>query len=153
MDERDETARNRRIKERAYRMWQDEGSPDGRADAHWDQAAELVAIEENHGLAMEKVPSPDDLGPSGEPIEPIEAVQNAGEFPTTTDQGEQIFPTRRKPESVSESKAAATAPKPVVANGQNGGAGKAGEEARRKAGPSGKATPKGKAPPPRAPRK
>ena len=36
------------------------------------------------------------LGPSGEPIEPIEAVENAGEFPTVTDQGEELaYPRRR----------------------------------------------------------
>ena len=31
-------------------------------------------------------------GPDGEPIEPIEAVRNAGEFPTLTDQGEGRYP-------------------------------------------------------------
>jgi hypothetical protein len=57
-------------------------------------ARELIAIEENQKLATKPVPS--DAGPTGEPIEPIEAVENAGEFPTMTDQGEErAYPHRR----------------------------------------------------------
>ncbi len=96
MNERDDRALEERIRQRAYRLWQDAGCPEGRADVHWDQAAELVAIEDNQRNATEPVPSPDELGPSGEPIEPISAVENAGEFPTLTDQGEQTFPQRRR---------------------------------------------------------
>jgi hypothetical protein len=39
--------REERIRNRAYRLWEQEGRPDGRAEAHWEAAAELVAIEEN----------------------------------------------------------------------------------------------------------
>ena len=150
MDDRDESDRNRRIRERAYRLWQDEGGPEGRADVHWDQATELVAIEENHGLAMERVPSPNELGPSGEPIEPIEAVQNAGEFPTKTDQGEQTFPSRRKPQAASSGKPAATGARPAAAKAQ-----KPDVVAEKKsvAAAKAEATPSGKASSRRAPRK
>jgi hypothetical protein len=96
MKERDERALEERIRQRAYRLWHQEGCPQGRADVHWDQAAELIAIEDNQHTAMEPVPNPDDLGPNGEPIEPIAAVENAGEFPTLTDQGEQTYPVRRR---------------------------------------------------------
>jgi hypothetical protein len=97
MNDREERDRERRIRERAYRLWQEEGCPEGRADVHWDMAAELVAIEDNHKLATEPIPGPEEFGPSGEPIEPLEAVENAGEFPTMTDQGEeQAYPTRRR---------------------------------------------------------
>jgi hypothetical protein len=96
MNDRDEHDRERRIRERAYRLWQEEGCPAGRSDVHWDMASELVAIEDNQKLATEPVPSPDALGPTGEPIEPIEAVENAGEFPTMTDQGEQTYPKPRR---------------------------------------------------------
>jgi hypothetical protein len=95
MNDREEEERRGRIRRRAYQLWEQEGRPEGRADVHWDQATELVAIEENHRLATEPIPSAAELGPSGEPIEPIEAVENAGEFPTMTDQGEQTFPSRR----------------------------------------------------------
>lgn len=85
-----------RVRERAYRMWQDEGCPPGRAEVHWDQARELVAIEENHELTLRPI-STGTEGPTGEPIEPIEAVENAGEFPTLTDQGEeQAYPRRKR---------------------------------------------------------
>jgi hypothetical protein len=94
MNDREEAARAERIRRRAYHLWEEDGRPDGRADEYWDKAAELVAIEENHEFALQPVPDPDDIGPEGEPIEPIEAVENAGEFPTMTDQGEQEIPSR-----------------------------------------------------------
>ena len=83
-----------RIRNRAYRIWEEQGHPEGRADAHWDMASELIAIEDNHALALKPV-NPE-LGLNGEPIEPIEALENAGEFPTLTDQGEASNPHRRQ---------------------------------------------------------
>lgn len=83
-----------RIRERAYYLWQQEGCPEGRADVHWDQASELVAIEDNQKSTTRPAPAP---GSNPDTIEPIEAVENAGEFPTLTDQGEeQTYPQRRK---------------------------------------------------------
>jgi hypothetical protein len=79
-----------RIRERAYRIWLEEGRPVGRELVHWDMATELVAIEDGQRATLK--PIDQNLGPSGEPIEPIEAVRNAGEFPTLTDQGEGRFP-------------------------------------------------------------
>jgi Protein of unknown function (DUF2934) len=75
-----------RIRERAYRIWVEAGCPEGRADDHWDMATELVAIEDGQQSTLK--PIDQNLGPLGEPIEPIEAMRNAGEFPTLTDQGE-----------------------------------------------------------------
>jgi hypothetical protein len=68
-----------RIRQRAYRIWEDEGRPDGRADAHWDMASELLAIEDNHAFALK--PIRQNLAPNGEPIEPIEAVEMPESFP------------------------------------------------------------------------
>ncbi len=79
-----------RIRERDYRIWLEEGRPVGRELVHWDMATELVAIEDGQQATLK--PIDQNLGPSGEPIEPIEAVRNAGEFPTLTDQGEGQFP-------------------------------------------------------------
>jgi hypothetical protein len=85
-----------RVRQRAYRLWQEEGCPEGQADAHWDKARELVAIEENFDLTLKPIESPGSIGPYGEPVEPIEAVENVGETPTLTDQGEeQTYPNRR----------------------------------------------------------
>jgi len=81
-----------RVRQRAYRLWVEEGCPEGRSDAHWDKARELVAIEDNRKLATKPVQGEG----SGDPVEPIEAIENAGEFPTLTDQGgEQVAPKRR----------------------------------------------------------
>jgi hypothetical protein len=90
MDDFDE-----RVRQRAYRLWVEEGCPEGRSDVHWEKARELVAIEENQKLTTKPVPREEDA--QGEPVEPIEAVENAGEFPTLTDQGEeQAVPKRRR---------------------------------------------------------
>jgi DUF2934 family protein len=84
------------VRRRAYRLWQQEGCPDGRAEVHWDKARELVAIEDNQKLTLKPI-SGEATGPAGEPIEPLEAVENAGEFPTLTDQGEeQTYPKRAR---------------------------------------------------------
>jgi hypothetical protein len=93
MNDREEREREERIRTRAYRLWEADGRPEGRADVHWDQATELVAIEDNHRLTREPILPPAGFGPTGEPIEPLEAVENTGEFPTMTDQGEQTFPS------------------------------------------------------------
>jgi hypothetical protein len=94
MNDDDEHEHTERIRRRAYQLWEQEGRPDGHAEDHWDKAAELVAIEDNHEFALQPVPKADELGPNGEPVEPIEAVENTGEFPTMTDQGEQEIPSR-----------------------------------------------------------
>jgi hypothetical protein len=89
MDEFDE-----RVRQRAYRLWVEEGCPEGRSDVHWEKARELVAIEGNQKPTPR--PAPRGEMTSGEPVEPIEAVENAGEFPTMTHQGEQAAPKRRR---------------------------------------------------------
>lgn len=80
MDERED-----KIRQRAHRLWEEEGRPDGRAEHHWQQAKEMIGIEEGLSLTTHKV--------AEEPVaEPIEALTNAGEFPTLTDQGEMQIP-------------------------------------------------------------
>jgi hypothetical protein len=81
--------REQRIREKAYQIWIDEGRPEERADTHWDMATELVAIEENQLLTLKPVQNHSSVSLSGEPVEPLLAVENAGEFPTLTDQGEE----------------------------------------------------------------
>ncbi len=90
---------DRRIRDHAHRLWLEEGRPEGRAEAHWEMARELVAIEDNQRAATKRNPA----ATQGrnlrgtEPVEPIEAVENQGEFPTLTDQGEkQPYPKRRQ---------------------------------------------------------
>jgi hypothetical protein len=96
-----------RVRERARKLWDEAGRPAQGADAFIDQASELVAIEDNQRRttrplrpgergAPDAPPtlSPDEAGPSGEPVEPVIAIENAGEFPTMTDQGEEQIPRR-----------------------------------------------------------
>ncbi len=92
-----------RVRARAYRLWQEEGCPEGRADAHWELARELVAIEDNQRLATKPI------GPAGsnnvlpEPVEFVVAVENQGEFPTLTDEGEgHPYPARENETSGTE---------------------------------------------------
>ncbi len=112
-----------RVRQYAYRLWVEEGCPEGRSDIHWDKARELVAIEQNQKLATK--PAPRAAWAGGEPVEPVEAVRNAGEFPTLTDQGEQSAPRRT---AVAEARAPTTrkaaepkAPKAKPAKSSNPG--------------------------------
>jgi len=34
-----------RIRDRAHKIWEEEGRPEGRAETHWEQARALVASE------------------------------------------------------------------------------------------------------------
>jgi hypothetical protein len=94
----DEEAKlDRRIRERAYHLWREDGCPEGREAEHWDRARQLIAIEENQRAAT--LPNPAARGkPAGpeQPVEPIEAVENQGEFPTLTDQGEEAAAPKRR---------------------------------------------------------
>jgi len=84
-----------RIRDRAYQIWLDEGCPEGRADAHWDMASELIAIQDNHKLTLKPLRDAQHVGSRAEPVEPLLSVENAGEFPTLTDQGEENTYPRR----------------------------------------------------------
>ncbi len=80
-----EANRDDKIRARAYQLWEEEGRPDGRAEQHWYTARESLAVEEN----QESTYLPVETGTSAEPIE---ALENGGEFPTLTDQDEQQIP-------------------------------------------------------------
>ncbi|EJW12412.1 hypothetical protein A33M_2103 [Rhodovulum sp. PH10] len=86
-----------RVRERAYRIWQEAGCPEGQADANWELARELVAIEENQKLTTLPVErDPDDPTLAAEEVEPAGPAANAaGELPTLTDEGEQDYPPHR----------------------------------------------------------
>ncbi len=59
--------REQQIKQRAYRIWQDEGEPSGRDQDHWSRAeAELGASPDGNGQD-ELVPRSSDDLPFGEP--------------------------------------------------------------------------------------
>jgi hypothetical protein len=79
-----------RIRERAHKIWLEEGCPQGREQQHWEQAR--LAIAEEDALPSTLMPSQ-----SPDPAEPVEAVANQAEFPTLTDQGEAQQVPERKP--------------------------------------------------------
>ena len=100
----------RRVRDHAKSLWVAAGRPKSGVSAYIGRARELVAIEDNQQTAERPLRDgekgapdrdpvlPDDAaGPTGEPVEPIEALQNEGEFPTLTDQGEEQSPKRRRP--------------------------------------------------------
>ena len=81
-----------RIRARAYRIWEEEGRPEGRAEVHWDMARELIAIEDNFQDTLKPAPP---MGADDRAVE--EAVANVtGELPTMTDQDEQQYPPSRE---------------------------------------------------------
>ena len=86
-----------RIRERAYRLWIEEGRPEGKESEHWERARELLALESDPDEGTQE---PDEgynkPGPWGEPVEEASILENQGEFPTVTDQGEQETPKKRK---------------------------------------------------------
>ncbi len=73
-----------RIRDRAHRMWCDEGQPEGKADVHWELARMAIAFEDAKPAMQRPVIS--------DTVEPVEAWANQGEFPTLTDQDEQHIP-------------------------------------------------------------
>jgi len=89
---------DRRIRERAYFLWREDGCPDDRADEYWERARELEAIADNPqaGLLPNPMTQPGADPSLEQPIEPPEAIENQAEFPDShADQGEHLIaPTR-----------------------------------------------------------
>ena len=81
-------AREARIRERAYKLWEEGGRPEGRSVEFWGRAEELIGMEENADAAL--LPNPMTHPTHAEnPIEEAEIQRNYGEFPNRfTDQGD-----------------------------------------------------------------
>jgi hypothetical protein len=77
-----------RIRERAFKIWIEEGQPYGRDREHWELAKLAIAEEDGMHATLQR--------PKHPTFEPIEAIKNQGEFPTLVDQGEGIAPTERE---------------------------------------------------------
>lgn len=88
-----------RVRERAHHLWVEDGRPEGREIEYRERARELVAIEDNQDTATRPRPrQPESHAPGGQPVEPVEAIENQGEFPGLTDQGEQSMAPHRRGE-------------------------------------------------------
>lgn len=89
----------RRTRERAHRLWAEEGRPEGGVESYLDRARELIAIEDNQRAVTKPTRrSSDAHAPGGQPVEPLEAIENQGEFPGLTDQGEGTMAPHRRGE-------------------------------------------------------
>jgi hypothetical protein len=66
-----------RIREQAYRIWLEEGCPEGRDLDHWDMAIALVSFEDDRRLIT--LQTEKNLGPVGELIEPLEVLRDVGD--------------------------------------------------------------------------
>jgi len=77
----------RRIRDKAHQLWEQEGRPEGRAADHWEKARILVAIEDDRTSLVPLAP---------EPVEEAKIQENLGEFPmASTDEGDrQQTPSR-----------------------------------------------------------
>jgi len=106
MKPEDEAELERRIRDRAYHLWLEEGRPEGRESEHWERARQLIAIEDNPHAGTLPNPMRDgaEVADRGEPVEPIEAVENQGEFPVLADQGEESTPPQRHPSGTRRSR-------------------------------------------------
>lgn len=80
-DESEQT--ERRIREKAYELWLSEGAPEGRADAHWQMAKEIVATEDGYLGTLSPATAP------GAPVEPAVALENTAPTPGMADQDEE----------------------------------------------------------------
>ena len=72
----------KRIRAKAYELWEEDGRPNGREADHWDRARFLIGIENNPQAGTLPNPMGEDrkkgyaTPPPPEPVEPIEAVEN-----------------------------------------------------------------------------
>ncbi len=84
-------AREQRIRERAYHLWEADGRPNGRELEFWERARELVGIESSAGAGQ--LPNPA-TQPGADPartqiVEEAAIQENLGEFPDRfSDQGD-----------------------------------------------------------------
>ncbi|HET8997610.1 MAG TPA: DUF2934 domain-containing protein [Acetobacteraceae bacterium] len=106
-----DAARERRIRERAYHLWEAEGRPHGRDQEFWERARELIAIEDHPGAGQLPNPETHPDSPRETGIEEAEIQENLGEFPDRfADQGE-VQQTPSAEHSPRKRKAPAAPPK------------------------------------------
>ncbi len=86
-------AREQRIRERAYHLWEADGRPHGRDQEFWERARELIGMEDSAGAGQlpRTAEHEDDIA------DEAALEENLGEFPDRlTDQGERKETPSRK---------------------------------------------------------
>lgn len=89
-----------RIRSRAHAIWEREGRPDGRSQAHWDKAREEIAIEDNQRFATRPNPAAEGrvYATAEDSAEELTAVEESfPDVPGPSAQGErdQPYPAKR----------------------------------------------------------
>lgn len=72
-----------RIRAKAHELWEAEGHPHGRDAAHWEQAREIIALQDSQATTL----LPRETG-SDTPVESSDLRASYGDVPNLTDQGE-----------------------------------------------------------------
>lgn len=102
------TTDEKRIADKAHALWEAEGRPHGRDQAHWEQAREMIAIEDSMSATL----LPRDAGAETPVEEKSIAIDNEGEAPTLTDTGrDDLTSTDREPAITAPPKRKAAAKK------------------------------------------
>jgi hypothetical protein len=70
-----------RVRERAYKLWEENGRPHGRDVELWEQARKLIAIEDNPESG--RLPNPMSTDPASQGVEEADIQENYGEVPQT----------------------------------------------------------------------
>ncbi|MBN8908517.1 MAG: DUF2934 domain-containing protein [Rhodospirillales bacterium] len=93
-----DAAREQRVRERAYHLWESEGRPHGRDLEFWERARELIGMEESAGSGLLPNPQSETESPRETGVEEAEIQENLVEFPDRfADQGEvQPVPAPKK---------------------------------------------------------
>jgi len=84
-------ARENRIRERAYHLWEADGRPEGRENEFWERARELIGMEDSAGAGLLDNPMTHPNTLTGFPpgVEEAEIQENYGELPDRlTDEGD-----------------------------------------------------------------
>jgi hypothetical protein len=100
--------RERKIRDRAHRLWEDEGRPEGRQLAHWGEAERQVLAEEAAGWRPE---APDDVSTETHGSPPADPLRNPELVPPSEDLE---YPAVTGPEQVSAGRGAAEASDPLA---------------------------------------
>lgn len=101
--------REDRIREEAYQIWLSEGRPEGRAEVHWAEAKEIIALKD--GALQSSLQDPSDT--AEENAEPALAHEKLGQVPNLDDSGRGISgPTRQAAVDQAEVKPLSTKRKP-----------------------------------------
>ncbi|MBV9736092.1 MAG: DUF2934 domain-containing protein [Acidisphaera sp.] len=110
-----------RIRERAYRLWEEEGRPEGREHDHWERARQMLDSERPEQQPQQAERSPAG-GESASPVEqPVPGVQGPGPLPGVDDQRQEVKEPIKPRRAEAATAAAEPAPKPPAKGGKKGG--------------------------------